>query len=37
MLDSLTAVNLLEDRGLFVQTVRRDDDRYRLADSLFAL
>jgi hypothetical protein len=34
VLDALAAVNLLENERLLVQTVGRDDDRYRLANSL---
>jgi hypothetical protein len=35
VLDSLAAVNLLEDRGLFILMVERYDDRHRPADGLF--
>ncbi len=35
MLDSLAAVDLVEDRGLFVPAIERYDDRHRPADSLF--
>ncbi len=34
MLNSLAAVNLLQDRGLFVPAVERYDDRNRPANSL---
>ena len=35
VIDPLAAVNLLEDRGLFVETVGRDDNGDRPADNLF--